>query len=85
MPSNQQFITTNATTCINAVPVNATLVKGYSKSDLIPIPNSIPATYTISFQLNDGTSTTWKYQGATALTDRDTDFAAVNTALATAV
>lgn len=85
MPSNDQFVTTNDALCVNPQPVNAALVKGYNKVDLIAIPNSTPTTYCIIFQMKDGSDVIWKYRGTGASAARNADFTSVNTALATTV
>lgn len=82
MPSNQQFVNTNAATCINAQPVNMADCLAFSSVDATAIPNSIPDYYYIVFKMVNGVDVKWTY---TSGTDRNTDYSAIITAVGTTV
>ncbi len=82
MPSNQQFVNTNAATCINAQPVNMADCLAFSSADASALPNANPAYSYIVFKMVNGVDVKWAY---TSSTDRNTDFSAIVTAVGTTV
>ncbi len=82
MPSNQQFVNTNAATCVNPQPVNMADCLAFSSADATALPNANPAYYYIVFKMVNGVDVKWSY---TSSTDRNADFTAVVTAVGTTV
>ncbi len=80
MPNNDQFLMSNS--AIDAQPINANECSAIQKLDLPAIPNSIPAKYLITFQMNDGTTNKWTYSSSAG---RNTEYNTIQTTVTTTV
>lgn len=80
LPSNDKFLM--STLAIDAKPINANECVAIQSLDLPAIPNSIPAKYIITFQMNDGNTYRWTY---TDSVNRDFEFSSIQQVVTTTV